>query len=612
MLYNGTKAGRLLAVSAISLVFVLACVASANGQVTIGDKLNITLNGSLGASYEGSFGNDIDSSHGLGFGINGLLDGYYYNPKFLSFQVRPYYDRTQDNSESQTITRGSGVASSLSLFGGSHFPGSISYGKDFSSNSEFFIAGVPSVLGNSSGSNVDIGWSALFKGLPSLYANYLITDSTSTLLDTTAQSKSSSRNFSLNSNYEISGFSLHGNLNHYNADFLSPSFLTAATISNDSSSTNYGVTATRRLPFSGTLGLGWSRTTSENGTNDSSSSSYTASASFSPWRRLVVSETWNYTTNVIGALIQSLGGDTSSSLSNSELQSNAMYMNTMATLMLGHGLTVSGHLNHRIQNFQGSDIEDTQYGGNISFRKANRFLGFLNFSIGVVDTATQDGNGGAGLVANLGMTRKFGRWETAADVSYSQDTETLLAIATTSNYSFGGMLRRKINSSTSWSTSFRVSHSGLTAQQGDNNVSDSFATNLTWKRYSFSGNYSKSNGAALLAANGTLTATPLGSVLSNNFLTFNARSFGVNANTRLFRSVIVSGGYTKVSSSTIQNALGTFNNGNRYNARFEWRLRRLNVLGGFDHAVQEASAVPGGPRAVNSYYVSLSRWFNVY
>lgn len=393
---------------------------------------------------------------------------------------------------------------------------------------------------------------------------------------------------------------------------MSPSFLTGATISNASSSTNYGVTATRRLPFSGSLGLGWSRTTSENGNNDSTSSSYTASASFSPWRRLVVAETWNYTTNVIGALIQSLGGGAISSFSNSELQSNAMYMNTMATFTVGHGLTVSGHLDHRIQHLQGIDIADTQYGGNVSFRKANRFLGFLNFSVGVVDTATQEGNGGAGLVANLGMTRKFGRWEVAADASYSQDTETLLAIVTTSNYSFGGMLRRKINSSTSWSTSFRESHSGLTAQQGDNNISDSFATSLTWRRYSFSCNYSGSKGAALLAADGTLTATPLGSVISNSFLTFNARSFGINANTRLFRSITMSGGYAKVSSSTTQNALGTFNNGNRYDARLEWRLRRLNVFGGFDRAVQEASAVPGGPQRVNSYYVSLSRWFNVF
>ena len=267
-----------------------------------------------------------------------------------------------------------------------------------------------------------------------------------------------------------------------------------------------------------------------------------------------------------------------------------MYMNTLGTLTVGHGLTVSGHLNHRIQHFQGRDFEDTQYGGSVNFRKANRFLGFLHFSVGVVDTATQEGNSGIGLVTNLGMTRKFGRWETAADVSYSQNTQTLFAIATTSNYNFGGMLRRKINSSTYWSASFRESHSGLTVQKGNNNVSESFATSLSWRKYSFSGNYSQSNGAALLAANGTLTATPLGSIISNYFLTFDARSFGVNSSTRLVpQSDLRSGGYTNVSSSTIQKALGTFNNGDRYNARIELRLRRLKIFGGFDRTVQKTA-----------------------
>jgi hypothetical protein len=335
------------------------------------------------------------------------------------------------------------------------------------------------------------------------------------LLGTTSQNKSSSRNFNLNSNYELGGFSLQGNLNHYNTDLLSPSFLTAATINNTSSSTNYGVTANRRLPLSGSLGLGWTRTTSESGNDDFTSSSYTASASVSPWRRLSISGFGNYTTNAIVALAQSLGDNPVSPLANLDSNSNAIYMSTTGTFTIGHGLTVAGHLNHRIQHFQGHDLESTQYGGTVNYQKANDFLGFLRFSIGIVDTATQEGNTGLGLVANLGMTRKFGNWETTADFSYAQNTQTILDIVTTSNYNYGGTIRRKINSSTYWNASFRESRSGLTAQEGNNNVSDSFVTSLSWNKYSFSGHYSQSNGAALLGVNGTLIATPLGSAISD-------------------------------------------------------------------------------------------------
>ena len=559
-----------------------------------------------------NFGNDIASNHNLGLIGNGTLDGYYYNPNFLAFQVHPYYDWAQSDSNSQTITRASGVDSSIRLFGGSHFPGSISFGKDFSSDNEFNIAGVPSVFGSSSTTNFNVTWSALFDGLPKLYANYMVADSTSTLLGTTSEDRSASKIFNLNSNYELAGFSMNGHLNHYNTDFLSPSFLTGATISSASSSTNYGLTATRRLPLSGSLGLGWSRITAQDGPDDSTSDSYTAWASFSPWRRLAVSESFNYTTDVIAALAQSIGGDNLSPFIRNGSNSSVMYTNTAATLTLGRALALSAHLDHVIENFGESKYENTQYGGSFNFHKANRFLGFLYFSVGLVDIATQAGNGGLGLVANLGMMRTFGLWETSADVSYSQDTQTLLSFVTTSNFNFGGTLRRKINPETSWNASFRETRSGLTAQPGSDNSSESVSTGLSWKKYSLSGNYSQSIGAALLNANGTLTATPLGSVISNEFLTFNARSFGVNASMLLFRRVTVNGGYTKVSSSAIQQSLGTYDHGDQYYAQLELRMRKLWIQGGFERAAQEASAVPGGPQVVNSFYVNLSRWFKAF
>jgi hypothetical protein len=609
---KATKAGKSLAIGTISMVLVLTCVSSANGQMMVGDKFKMLMNGNVGAVYSGNYGNFIGSNHSLGLGINGTLEGYYFNPQFLSFQVRPYYDRAQSNADSQLITRGTGLESSVSVFGGSQFPGSISYGRDFSSNSEFRIAGVPSVLGDSSSSNFNISWSALLRGLPSLQASYSMSDSTSTLLGTTSQGKSASKSFNLNSSYSLGGFSLQGRLGHYNTDFLSPSFLTGATVDSSSSNTNYGIIATRRLPLSGSLGLGWSRTTSETGNDHFASSSYTASAGFSPWRRLSVSGFCNYTTNDMVELAQWFDDNTLPPLVRFNSNSSATYLNTTGTFTVGHGLTVTGYMNHRIRHSQEQDLANTQYGGTVNFQKLSNLFGFMRVSVGVVDTATQDGNSTLGLVTNLNLTRKFGAWETSADFSYFQNTQTLFNAVTTSDYTYGGMLRRKIDSSTHWSASFRESRSGLTAQGGSNNVSDSFLTNISWNKYSFSGSYSRANGEALLGANGTLTPTPLGSLFSDYFLTFNARSYALIASTQWFRVLTLSGSYTKVSSSAVRNLSDTFNNGDRYSARLALRLRRLYIIGGFDHAVQTSSTIPGGPHSVNSYYVSLSRWFNIF
>lgn len=603
------KKVRILTAGMIGLALVLGCTTSAKGEVTVGDQLYLDAYGFLSASYSGVSGDHIGSPHNLGLGINGTLNGYYFHPNFLRFAVHPYYDRAQSNSDLQRVSRGSGVQGTLQLFGGSRFPGSISYGKDFNSSSEFRIAGVPSVLGDSSGSTFNVNWSALLTGLPSLYASYTMSDSSSSLLGTTSRSESSFKSLNLNSSYELGGFTVNGGLNHYNSEFLSPGFLTGGEISGASSSMNYGITAARTLPFAGSLALRWLRTTSENKAGGRSvSSSYGASAIFSPVPRLSVSGDVNYTTNAIASMTQELGGDASSSYF---LEWNAVNMHTQGTLTVGRGFAVSGYLSHRIQRSHEFQTQDTQYGGSASFSNSNRFLGFLTFSIGVLNTATQEGNTGVGLVSSLSMMRKFGRWETSADFSYSQYTRTLLSVATTSNYSFGGILRRKINESTFWSGSFRETMSGLTLQKGNNNVSQSLATGLYWKGYGVVTNYSRSNGAAVLSADGTLTATPLGSIISNNFMTFDARSFGVYTSARFFRILFTNAGYSNVSSSTVRRALGAFNKGNRFYGRLEVRLRQLRFTGGFTRAEQESSALPGGPRAVNSYYVTLSRWFNI-
>ena len=51
------------------------------------------------------------------------LSGFYYNPKFLNFNVQPFYNRSQDNSSFQSVFSDSGVDASVNLFSGSHFPG---------------------------------------------------------------------------------------------------------------------------------------------------------------------------------------------------------------------------------------------------------------------------------------------------------------------------------------------------------------------------------------------------------------------------------------------------------------------------------------------------------
>ena len=441
-------------------IAILFCAMAAPAQMTLGENINMRLTGNLGFGYNGAFGNsDLQSSHGSGFNGNAQLTGFYFHPNFLSFELRPYYDRTQNNTESQFVSSGTGVGGSVSLFSGSRFPGSIAYGKDFSSNSEFRIAGVSSVLGgDSSGQNFAVNWSALVKNWPQFRASYYTNSTTSTVLGSETDSKNSSKNLSLYSDYNIAGFDLRGNFSAINSSYLTPAFLTAEPQSNSGSNIMYGVTAQHKLPLSGNLGLGWSHSDySSDVAGDSSTSSYNAGAGFTPWRNFSIHQEVSYTTNLIAAFRQSLLNGEGTPAVVPDNDSHSLNFTTGATWTIGRGFSVTGRYSHRDQYFQQQEYVDSQYGGSVNYNFSHRLFGLLYLGFGVVDTADKNGNNGTGLIGNVGLSRKFGHWDVSGDFNYAQNVQTIVSVATTSNYSYGGTVRRKITPDLRWNASFRGS-----------------------------------------------------------------------------------------------------------------------------------------------------------
>lgn len=599
--------------TSVCLLAILLCSIAAAAQVTVADYLHMNLVGNLGFGYSGTNGNgDQPSSHGQGLTGSADLRGDYFNPNFISFQFRPYYDRSQTNTDSQSVTRGTGFGGSASFFGGSHFPGSISFGKDFSTNNEFRIAGVPTISGDSSGQSFGVTWSALVPDYPTLTATYSSGSSDASYLET-ARSHSASKSLTLTSGYTLAGFNLQGNFSRTSSDFSTPAYLTLEPFSSSGTGTAYGLSVQHRLPWSGNFGLAWSHSNFSNAqTSDWSSTSYTAGTSISPWRRVTIFQNATYTTNLAAAFAQSLVNNGSVANLLSDSHSEGVYYSAGASFSVGHGISLSGHLNHRVQWLSGRRYEDTQYGGNATLNMNSRLFGLLYFGFGLMDNASKFGNEGLGFNANLGLSRKFAGWETAADFNYSQNVQTMVAIATTSYYGYGASLKRKLNNSTRWSGAFRGSHSGLVLQAGSGNRAESLSSGLSLGRYSFSGSYSQSSGTAVFTYSGELTATPLGSLITDNFLLFNARSWSVSASTVLFRRMNLMAGYAKFKSSSIRSTEGLSNNGDRYNLRGEYRLRKFSIIGGFNRSMQDVSTIAGGPRLVNSYYGSFSRWFDVF
>jgi hypothetical protein len=594
------------------LLALLLCSAAAGAQVTLGENLKVTMKEEIGYGYSANFGNQPNaSSHNQGINSTGDLDGFYFNPNFISFHLHPYYDRDQANTESQNVIRSTGVGAMASFFGGSHFPGSISYGKDFGANSEFLVAGIPTVQTDSSNQTFAITWSALLPKWPTLTATYSLGSSTSYLDD--LGSHSASKNLNLTSTYQLGGWSLHGNVNRNSSDFSAPGFILAEPITGNASGTSYGVSAGHRLPWRGSFGLGWSHSNYEgSGGTDWSSNYLTASNSFTPWTRVTLFQNANYTTNLAALLSQTvLNGGTIAAL-RSESDSQGFSYNAGGSLNVGHGFSVGAQYTYRLQWLVGRRYQDSRYGANFNYHNASRLFGMLYFGLGVIDTMSQYGNNGTGLNATVGISRRFGRWETSGDFNYFQNMQTLGTTALTSSYMFGGSVKRKVTNDLRVALGYRGSHSGLVAVDGSRNRGESMSGTISWRKYNFGGSYSESDGTAVFTSSGVLTPTPIGSLLTDEFVLFNGRSWSANASTLLFRHMSLAAGYSQFRSETVRLSQGLLDRGNRYNFRTEYRLRKFTFIGGYNRSWQDVSTLPQGPRIVNSYYMSVLRWFNVF
>ena len=102
-------------------------------------------------------------------------------------------------------------------------------------------------------------------------------------------------------------------------------------------------------------------------------------------------------------------------------------------------------------SFEGQPFDSNQWGATLTYNYARPLFGLLYFSFGTVNTAGNGNQGTLGFVGNLGLKKKINGWDIAADISYAQNVQSSLALYTTSNYNYGGFVRKRFGDFTYWS-----------------------------------------------------------------------------------------------------------------------------------------------------------------
>jgi len=596
---------------------VLLCALPLAAQIQVGDNFNFNqLGGNLGFGYSGAFGDLGQPQRSLLFSGDATLSGYYYNPAFISFDIQPYYNRSQTNSGFQSISNSSGFTATSNFFSGSHFPGAITYNRTFDGTGTYGVPGLGGYETHGGTQRFSITWSVLRAHWPTLTAVYSVSSGSSEVYGTSATTSSDTRNFTLRSGYTLKGFRLDGSFVHVGSHAEIPEFFNEGkTLSSDSGSNSYGVNATHRLPLRGTFFAGWNRydysTDLSSANYRASTNTLTAAATLNPLSRLSVTVGSDYSSNVFAFLDQQLIAQGGLPAFATEGPARSLRLYSNANYMVLRNLSVQGYVNHYRQTFAGQSYAATQYGGGVNFNYVKNFLGSLSFSLGAADTANQKGNTGAGFVGTVNFSRKLRGWDVMADASYSQNVQTLLVIYTTSYYGYGTTLRRRVSARSYWSNGFRVNHSGLTRQAGSDSHSESVFTSFTYRGYALNANYSQSGGATVLTPSG-LTPVPTSVPLPAEFVLFNGKSFGIGASAQPIRRFTLTTNYSRASSETSAAGRPSSNHTDMFNTVMRWQLRKMMFNAGFTRFNQSISAAGAKPSVVNAYYIGISRWFSFF
>lgn len=603
-------------IAVLALLF-LAPWSIASAQVTAGD-VNMNLSGSVSGGYSGSYANFSPSTNGTGFGGTGDLSGFYYNPQFLSFSVAPFYNQSRNNSTYQSITDSSGVTASTTIFGGSKYPGNLTYSNIYNSEGNFFLPGIANYRTNGNSQTFGVGWSGNPTDAFSFSTGYQQAGNNSSVYGTNNRIESDYHSLFFTSHYSLAGFRLGGGVHYSNGGFTFPQIFTGqASQSSHVDTTTYNFDLSRNVGWNGNTWVNYTRSQTGYdtlGIRDSEANNLvTGGITLKPTKKLSTSFGGDYNDNLAATLYQAAsgaGGVIPLALPPEVSRSWGVYGDTQYALF--DQLYVTGNFIHRQQLFLGNSIGSTAFGGGAHY---SRDLFGGHFTGGTIVTRSSLGSYGGslvGLLSNAIYTRRIGVWNVNGAVSYSRSAQTLLIAYTTSGYSYSTSAGRRFGKFY-WNGTAGGSKSILSQEQGPTSYTQSYTTALSYSWLGVSGGYSKSNGMGLYTSQGIAPLPPgLPPPLIPFPILYRGTTYSGAVGGTPIRGLTFTGSYSSTRSSTEGGLLFSSNHTDEVYSYAQYKLRKVYLTAGYSRLLQGFSASTLAPAMVSTYSVGLSRWFNFF
>jgi len=577
------------------------------------------LNGTINSGYAADFSNITGSDHSWVVGGTANLAGSFHNSNFLSYDISPYLNQSRANSNFQSISSASGVNVMSTIFGGSHFPGSMNYSKAYNSEGNYAVPGLANFITHGNNDTFGINWNENIPDAPSFAAGYQFGSGQYSVYGTNNDGNNSFHSLNLHSGYRVAGFTMGAYYSLGGGHSLIPQIVSgqpnAETHSDNSAS---GFNVTHLLPLQGSASAAFNRSTwntdYEGFKTNGSIDIINALAAIHPGRSLSVSGTINYSDNLSGQLVQAIvsAGGVIPGV-NSNQSSNSLDLTAVASYTPLANLQTSASVERRSQSFLGTTYGVTSYGGSASF--AHRFHNStFNASATVTaNKADQTGEDTIGFSTNGNYSSEILGWNVTSSFGYAQNVQTLLVTYMNSFYNYSGNARRRWGKF-SMGLGAGGARTALTEQSGTSNSSQSYNASMGYGAlFTATGAYSKASGQALVTGAGLVPVPVPPPVVPSNLVSLyggDSYSFGLSSSPA--KRLVLTAAYAKSISNTTNQSASSSNQNTQFNSLVQYQFRKLGFNSGYSRLQQGFSGSGTRPEVISSYYFGVSRWFNFF
>jgi hypothetical protein len=93
---------------------------------------------------------------------------------------------------------------------------------------------------------------------------------------------------------------------------------------------------------------------------------------------------------------------------------------------------------------------------------------------------------------------------------------------------------------------------------------------------------------------------------------FGGKSYSAGLSSSPVKKLMISATYSNSNSNTMSSGISSANTNDQFNTLIQYQVRKMSVVSGYSRLEQGFTGTGTKPEIISTYYMGLTRWFNIF